>query len=243
MANDEFSVRSIVSSNISADLCEIDIVLATEDGLRRVCKINPDVLAELLINLSDLAQHVRNQIVARFGELTIAALGVDAVAASSPTGSGKIIMSIQRGGTCIIFPSIQSYPRFFDLKCETRKDLRKAILRMSLQRQRALPARCNQSGSRLQVRSGERKLPGQLRGPLRPKRLRRLASTNSSVTAGRFLFGHQHTDVIKFNVPLDKGEVESSILSRSASPIFLTFCARRYTSVKPQFLRWIDLQQ
>jgi hypothetical protein len=75
VANDEFSVRSIVSSNISADLCEIDIDLATEDGLRRVCKINPDVLAELLINLSDLAQHVRNQIVARFGELTIAALG------------------------------------------------------------------------------------------------------------------------------------------------------------------------
>jgi hypothetical protein len=23
----------------------------------------------------------------------------------------------------------------------------------------------------------------------------------------------------------------------------LTFCARRYTSVKTQFLRWIDLQQ
>jgi hypothetical protein len=100
VANDEFSVRGVVSSNISADLCEIDIVLETEDGLRRVCKINPDVLAELLINLSDLAQHVRNQIVARFGELTIAALGADAVAASSPTGSGKIIMSIQsRTGT------------------------------------------------------------------------------------------------------------------------------------------------
>src|SRR6476620_10298451 len=99
VANDEFSVRGVVSSNISADLCEIDIVLETEDGLRRVCKINPDV-AELLINLSDLAQHVRNQIVARFGEPTIAALGADAVAASSPTGSGKIIMSIQsRTGT------------------------------------------------------------------------------------------------------------------------------------------------
>ena len=123
VANDEFSVRSIVSSNISADLCEIDIVLATEDGLRRVCKINPDVLAELLINLSDLAQHVRNQIVARFGELTIAALGADAVAASSPTGSGKIIMSIQsRTGT------VHSYPRFFDLKCETRKNLRTSNL-------------------------------------------------------------------------------------------------------------------
>jgi hypothetical protein len=99
VANDEFSVRGVVSSNISADLCEIDIVLETEDGLRRVCKINPD-MAELLINLSDLAQHVRNQIVARFGEPTIAALGADAVAASSPTGSGKIIMSIQsRTGT------------------------------------------------------------------------------------------------------------------------------------------------
>jgi hypothetical protein len=95
VANDELSVSGIVSSNISADLCEIDLVLETEDGLRRVCKINPDLLAELLINLSDLAQHVRNQIVARFGELTVAALGVDAVAASSPTGSGKIIMSIQ----------------------------------------------------------------------------------------------------------------------------------------------------
>lgn len=114
MADDEFSVRSIVSSNISADLCEIDIVLATEDGLRRVCKINPDVLAELLINLSDLAQHVRNQIVARFGELTIAALGVDAVAAS-PTGSGKIIMSIQsRTGTVHYFsfnPELSAFLR------------------------------------------------------------------------------------------------------------------------------------
>ncbi len=100
MANDEFSVRSVVSSAISADLCEIDIVLETEDGLRRVCKINPDVLAELLINLSDLAQHVRNEIVARFGELAIAALGVDGVAATSPSGSGKVILSIQsRTGT------------------------------------------------------------------------------------------------------------------------------------------------
>jgi len=101
VANDAFSVRSTVSSNIGADLCIRGGARPQLPGQYQFrCKINPDVLAELLINLSDLAQHVRNQIVARFGELTIAALGVDAVAASSPTGSGKIIMSIQsRTGT------------------------------------------------------------------------------------------------------------------------------------------------
>ena len=53
----------------------------------------------------------------------------------------------------------------------------------------------------------------------------------------------RRTRNLEFNVPLGKGEVESSILSRSTSPICLTFCARRYTSVKTQFLRWIDLRQ
>ena len=156
-ANDEFSVRSIVSSNISADLCEIDIVLATEDGLRRVCKINPDVLAELLINLSDLAQHVRNWIVARFGELTIAALGVDAVAASSPTGSGKIIMSIQsRTGTV----------HHFSFNPELS-----ALLRSQMRNERMKPAaaampfrqRCNQSWIKARLRGQIRVKSGKAR--------------------------------------------------------------------------------
>ena len=94
MANDEFSISGITSSKISNDLSEVQIVLKTGDGKRCICKATPDILARLMIGLSDIVQQVRNQMLARGGELAIAALEVDGVAASSPVGGGKVILSI-----------------------------------------------------------------------------------------------------------------------------------------------------
>jgi hypothetical protein len=62
MANDEFRISGITSSKVGNDLSEVQIVLKTGDGQRRICKATPDILARLMIGLADIVQHVRSNV-------------------------------------------------------------------------------------------------------------------------------------------------------------------------------------
>src|SRR5271166_582912 len=90
-------LTGIVESGVAEDFSSVQVSFGVDHGKPVVCRIRPDTLQRIIIHLSEMAAHIRNQTLTKGEPHSVpAVLAIDAKAYSS-VGGGKVILAVRAG--------------------------------------------------------------------------------------------------------------------------------------------------
>jgi hypothetical protein len=89
------TITGISSGGFLEDLSSVQVSFSTSVGVPITCHFTPQVLEKIIMSLSEMAQHLRNQQAAKDGHLQIDAAMAEDASASSPVGGGNVILGIR----------------------------------------------------------------------------------------------------------------------------------------------------
>ena len=108
-------ITGIVESGVSEDFSSVQVSFGVDHGKPFMCRIRSDTLQPLIIHLSEMVAHIRNQTLTKGEPYSVpAVVAKDAKALSSE--AGKVIVAIRAGNNVVqhfaLTPEIAAQLRF-----------------------------------------------------------------------------------------------------------------------------------
>ena len=97
------TITGVSGGGFAEDLSRAQVSFGTSLGIPITCEFTPQVLERIIMNLSEMAQHLRNQIAAKGGHLQVDAVSAKDATAASPVGGGKVLVGVRAENNNVLY--------------------------------------------------------------------------------------------------------------------------------------------
>ena len=89
------TITGISGGAFAPDFSYAQVSFSTTLGIPVTCQLSPHVLERIIMNLSEMAQHLRNRQAVPGGHVQVDAVTAVDATASAPVGGGKVILAVR----------------------------------------------------------------------------------------------------------------------------------------------------